>query len=142
MVKFVLDCSIAANWFVHNINPEPDEYSKKVLFSLNSSSNVNAIVPHLWSYELMNVMSLLEKNNICWQKILNFLNLVETYAIQLNEDFALFPRELLELASQYQLTGYDAAYLHLALHKGLPIATRDKKLMKAMQKAKISLLEA
>lgn len=35
------------------------------------------------------------------------------------------------LARQEGLTGYDAAYLELAMREGLPIATRDQQLREA-----------
>jgi predicted nucleic acid-binding protein len=41
----------------------------------------------------------------------------------------------LALAENFRLTIYDATYLELALRKGLPLATLDGALRKAMQQA-------
>jgi len=45
-----------------------------------------------------------------------------------------------QLAEQHKLTAYDATYLELALRRGLPLATRDKPLAAAAQKAGVELL--
>jgi predicted nucleic acid-binding protein len=45
-----------------------------------------------------------------------------------------------ELALAYSLTAYDAAYLELALRKGLAIATFDQRLKQAAQKAGLSTI--
>ena len=46
------------------------------------------------------------------------------------------------LAEQYALTAYDAAYLDLALRKGVPLATHDKALKAAAAKAGVKLAAA
>ena len=40
----------------------------------------------------------------------------------------------LQLARRYNLSAYDAAYLELALREGLPLATLDDGLLKAIEK--------
>jgi predicted nucleic acid-binding protein len=42
---------------------------------------------------------------------------------------------------KYGLTGYDAAYLELALRKGLPLASLDKDLNKAALRAGVALVQ-
>jgi predicted nucleic acid-binding protein len=49
--------------------------------------------------------------------------------------------DILPLARQYQLTSYDASYLELAIHKGLPIASLDKALIKAAQDIEIKVID-
>ncbi|WCR57254.1 MAG: hypothetical protein PG979_001311 [Rickettsia asembonensis] len=46
----------------------------------------------------------------------------------------------MDLALQYGLTLYDASYLELALHCGLPIATLDKSLKQPSKAAGIVVL--
>jgi len=46
------------------------------------------------------------------------------------------------VAEQYGLTVYDAAYLDLALRKGLPLASNDKLLRAAARMAGVALLPA
>lgn len=45
-----------------------------------------------------------------------------------------------DLASEYTLTAYDAAYLSTAVTFGLPLATRDKALIRAAEDAAVSLV--
>ena len=40
-------------------------------------------------------------------------------------------KDLLALARAHDLSSYDASYLDLAMKKGLPLATLDKKLKRA-----------
>jgi len=45
------------------------------------------------------------------------------------------------LALEQELTVYDAAYLELALRLGLPMATKDKALKRAMANSCVKLVE-
>jgi len=45
----------------------------------------------------------------------------------------------INIARQFNLSGYDATYLELALREGLPLATLDKDLAKAAKKAGVLL---
>ena len=47
------------------------------------------------------------------------------------------PHVIVSSAREYGLTGYDAAYLALALQSGFPIATADERLRKAARAAKV-----
>jgi predicted nucleic acid-binding protein len=44
-------------------------------------------------------------------------------------------------ARQFQITVYNAVYLDLAMRKGMPIASLDKRLGAAASAAKVPLLE-
>ncbi|MFM7453912.1 MAG: type II toxin-antitoxin system VapC family toxin, partial [Cyanobium sp.] len=48
--------------------------------------------------------------------------------------------DVLSLAAQHRLTSYDAAYLELAMRKGLPLAMRDKALQEAARLEGVALL--
>ena len=50
--------------------------------------------------------------------------------------------ETLNLARVHQLTAYDAAYLELAMRRGLPLATTDAKLKLAAQAVGVPLFDA
>jgi len=49
--------------------------------------------------------------------------------------------DVANVANTYSLTGYDAAYLELAIRKKLPIATLDEELQKAAMLANVELLK-
>jgi len=48
--------------------------------------------------------------------------------------------DALALAAQYGLTTYDAAYLELAIRRGLPLATLDARLVSAAQPEGVTLV--
>lgn len=48
---------------------------------------------------------------------------------------------LLWIGATHKLSAYDTAYLHLAMDRGWPLATRDKKLMTAAKSAGVGLYE-
>jgi len=48
----------------------------------------------------------------------------------------------LALARRYGLSSYDASYLELALRRSLPLASLDKDLMKAAQRAGVKRFPA
>jgi hypothetical protein len=50
--------------------------------------------------------------------------------------------KLPSLALQHELTAYDAAYLEVALRLGLPMATKDKALKRAMANAGVTLVQS
>jgi predicted nucleic acid-binding protein len=47
-----------------------------------------------------------------------------------------------DLADRYALTNYDAAYLDLAIHRTIPLATTDAALQRAARMAGIDLVKA
>jgi predicted nucleic acid-binding protein len=47
------------------------------------------------------------------------------------------PHDVMAIAEQHQLTGYDAAYLALALERQIPLVTADMALRKAAAAAKV-----
>jgi predicted nucleic acid-binding protein len=49
-------------------------------------------------------------------------------------------KDVLALCQRRGLTVYDAAYLELAMRRGLPLATQDSDLLKASQAEGVSLV--
>jgi predicted nucleic acid-binding protein len=98
-------------------------------------------VPNLWHLEAVNVLLGAEKMGD------TSLGEVERFIAQL-EDLPLYVDSLtanqsfsrtMALARAYKLSSYDAAYLELALRKGLSIATLDKGIVKAAKKADVGI---
>jgi predicted nucleic acid-binding protein len=48
-------------------------------------------------------------------------------------------KDILNLARDHNLSSYDASYLDLAIKKGLPLATLDKKMRKAAKSMNVEL---
>ena len=69
-----------------------------------------------------------------------FLSLLSVLPIQVTgvADMSI-PADLLSLARRHDLSAYDADYLRLAIHGGMPIATQDNKLVKAASECGVEL---
>ena len=137
-VGFVLDNSIVMAW---SFADETDAYADAVLDGLTTS---RAIVPVLWPLEVANALLMGERRKrsteaetIKWTGILSSLPIVVD-----SETNAHAWRDTLSLARGHNLTTYDAAYLELAIRRGLPLATIDGKLKLAAKAVGVATFEA
>jgi predicted nucleic acid-binding protein len=126
----VVDSSIALTWcFEDEASPETDDLFGRV-------RDDGAIVPGLWHLELSNVLLLAEKHGrISRTDIALRLELIADLPISVDQETAPRSwREILTLARAEALTTYDAAYLELAVRRGLPLMTRDRELADAAKR--------
>jgi len=129
----VLDCSVTMSWFFAD---EADAYSDRVLASLKDGE---AFVPSVWPLEVANAFLVAEKRKrITRAKVIHDLNLLKALRIKVSMQSPI--AEIYSLARQSRLSSYDASYLELAMRLGLPLATKDKKLIQAAKKLGVSLL--
>ncbi len=134
---FVLDNSVVMRWLSQE---STHDYADKILSLLNGKSQ--AIVPVLWRYEFISVLLKLQKTGVIsseqaelFVEEINNLDFIVDYE---GIDFIL--NDVRYLAKKHSLTGYDAAYLELAIRKQIPLATLDMDLRKAASFAKIELI--
>jgi len=109
---------------------------------LDHMQDAGAQVPSLWHLEAANVMvKSLRLGKITQAQASTFVALLEALDIGTDGETSLRAlHDTLDLARRYSLSAYDAAYLELALRKGLPLATLDTALSAAAQQAGVSLL--
>lgn len=136
MSEFVLDCSVAVAWFFEDeANPETDALLDRTMES-------GALVPGLWRLEIGNVLSKAERRRrIDPSKVASYVDVLAELPIATDtetEERAL--RETLALARQENLTTYDAAYLEVAMRRGVPLATLDKALIRAARRVGVATL--
>ena len=132
MKEFVLDCSATLPWvFASEATAETD-----ALLDVLAAGG-KAWVPALWHLELGNVLLHAQrKRRIDKAGIEKFLSALDVYDIEVDpETMTVAWSRTLALAESYVLSVYDAAYLELALRRGLPLASLDDSLRRAMQKA-------
>jgi len=132
----VLDCSVAVSWcFEDEASPETDALLERV-------RDEGALVPALWHLELGNVLIQAERRKrLSAADTTTRLELIADMPIVTDEETsARALREVLTLARAEALTTYDAAYLELAMRKGLPLATRDRALARAAKRAGVASL--
>ena len=138
MSAFVLDCSIAMAWlFEDQADAETDH-----LLKMLRDNGGDAIVPSLWRLELGNALTQAERHGkTTAAQVATALELVRNLPIitDAETDSRAFS-EILSLARATSLTTYDAAYLELAMRRGLPLATRDKALIRAAHKVTVETL--
>ena len=121
---FVLDCSLTVAWFFED---EADDYAQAVEDSLSAAG---AVVPALWPLEVANALVTGERRKRAMEaKVTTFLGLLKSLPIDIDDETANHVwQESIHLARMHQLSVNDAAYLELALRRGLPLATLDEKL--------------
>lgn len=135
MSSFVLDCSVTMAWCF------ADEENDNAKRTLNCLKQTKAVVPNIWALEVNNVLRVAErKKRITVTQSNTFIHLLNALPIEmdkgLNEHPSLY---LLDIARQFDLSVYDAAYLELALRHSIPLASFDQLLCGAAKKANIAL---
>jgi len=136
MTGFVLDCSIAVAWCFE------DEASISTDALLERLLDDSAVVPSLWHLELGNVLLQAERRGrISAGDATARLELLSSLPILTDEETTSRAlREILTLARAEKLTTYDAAYLELAMRRGLPLATKDRDLIDAAKRTGVVTL--
>jgi predicted nucleic acid-binding protein len=135
-MSLVLDSSVTIAWI------DPAETTNAVRSVFDRIALTSAWVPGLWRLEVANVLEMRARrgrNNALFRD--------ETLA-----DLAILPIQFdlethdrawgatARLAARHRLTIYDAAYLELALRRGLPLATLDGELRDAANTEQVELL--
>jgi predicted nucleic acid-binding protein len=136
--RFVVDNSVVMAWCFRD---QADSYADAVLGSLIAAE---ACVPSIWSLEVVNALLTAERKKLIRQAdSVRFLSLLSQLPISVeNENLENAMKELLGLARAHRLSSYDAAYLDLAMRKGLPLATLDNKLRQSASSAHVPLWTA
>ncbi len=138
-MSLVLDNSVAMLWLLPQSNPAGMALADKVLTQLQ---NDGAMAPSLWTLEAANVIAKCQRlGKITQAQASAFVALLEGLGIAI--DTSTSQRALhdtLDLARQFRLSAYDAAYLELALREQLPLATLDDALQNAAREAGVALI--
>ena len=134
---FVVDNSIVMTWCFRD---ETNPYADAILDKLTEAE---ALVPAIWSLEVVNVLLAAERHQRLGQTdSVRFLALLAQLPITVeHRPMAEKMGEILTLGRATHLSSYDASYLELAMRHGLPIATLDQKLLAAARQVAVPLLE-
>ena len=127
--SFVVDASLSAAWLL------PDEATRDSEAALQATVERDVWVPALWLLEISNLLL-----NAQRRKRIDAAKRIELAAaagaLRLKVDREPVPIARLDsLAARHGLSAYDAAYLELALRRGLPLASVDRALVAAMKQA-------
>jgi predicted nucleic acid-binding protein len=131
----IIDCSMTMAWYFKD---EATSYTNAIRASLVTE---RAVVPALWPLEVANVLLMAERrkrsNHTRATKWLRYLSALPI-AVDPETPFRAFDH-ILNLARPQKLTTYDAAYLELAVRRGVPLATLDSDLKKAAKAVGVEL---
>ncbi len=126
-MSFVIDNSVALAWCFE------DEQTAGVMAILDRTAEAGAFAPQLWPVEALNGLLTAERrgriDRDTRRRLAGFL---QALPISIDDETAnKIWSATADLAEQHQLTAYDAAYLELAVRRGVPLATSDTALMAA-----------
>ncbi|RLQ21213.1 PIN domain-containing protein [Seongchinamella sediminis] len=138
MTAFVLDNSVSMRWLLASEKSLDQRYAERVLKSL---AEAGAVVPNLWHLEAANVLlGALSRKTLEVADVDRFTTQLESLPITTDTSTARQAfGHTMSLAKAYRLSSYDAAYLELAVRKGLPLATLDKAMRKAAKQSNVDI---
>jgi len=137
MSGFIPDASATLPWCFED---EATPWTESLLNRLADGERI--VVPAHWPLEVTNGLLMAgRRGRVPPEKVRRFIEDLQALSIQVEPPLSpIFWPRVLELAEQYRLTAYDAAYLELAQRTGLPLATLDKELQTAAGVAGAPLL--
>lgn len=123
----VLDSSVTLVW---SLSDELSDYADGVFDALRTR---RAIAPPIWALEVANGLLMAERRSRSMQaETSEIVAVLRSLPIGLDgETSERALGDVLALARQQGLTAYDAAYLELAMRRGLPLASVDDRLRAA-----------
>jgi len=128
----VLDASLALEWFT--VGATPESRAKRALLDERV-----ALVPHLWRFEIMNVLSLWQRRKVTSRAQATAI-LQDLMALPFAVVDEGAPEMIVSLAVSHGLSAYDAAYLQVAILSEQPLATLDRQLLKAAKSVGVECL--
>lgn len=122
--RFVLDCSVVMAWC---FDDEATPYTDSVRDGLVDHQ---AIVPSIWPLEVANATIVGERRKRRDEaRSGRFFVLLEALPITIDDETSSRAfGAIVRVARAHQLSAYDAAYLELAIRRGLPLACLAGKL--------------
>jgi predicted nucleic acid-binding protein len=138
MQGFVADASATLPWCFED---ESTPATEALLERLRSGES--AIVPAHWPTEVMNgIIVAVRRGRVGPETVARFARDLGALPIRIEPPTTPLNWDaIMRVASDYDLTVYDAAYLELAERIGLPLASLDRDLRRAALAAGVVLLE-
>jgi len=132
----VIDASVVLSWcFQDEATAATDALVLRV-------RGEGAIVPAHWSLEVLNALLIAERRGrIARSEATAHVRTIGDLGVEIDEETVRrWSRDTLALARAERLSVYDAAYLELALRRGLSLATLDKALAKAARRSGVGVV--
>ncbi len=134
---FVADASVGVAWAVSS-----QSSPAATLLLEEVAAGKPFVVPGLWMFEVANaLLALMRRKKIQAEQASRARGaLIRLQPVVDDDGPRLALHRIWEVADEFSLSIYDAAYLELAHRKGLPLASRDTALRKAAVKSGIPVL--
>ncbi len=138
-MTLVLDASAALAWAFERTDPAEAAQARALLGRLATEE---AIVPELWHLEVLNALVVANRRGaIGMAKASDFLERLDALPIRTHPvSLSARKEQLFGLAREHELTAYDAAYLDLAIRTHCTLATFDRRLASACDRAGVPRL--
>jgi predicted nucleic acid-binding protein len=136
--QFVLDASFALSWVIET-ERTPSLYG---YYQALGRKAMEAVVPAIWPTEVANVLLTLERQRkLSAVQILDWIGAFEQLPIDVRPpSIEQSLGGVRAFAQSWNLTGYDAEYLYLAMRDNIPLATRDKQLLSVAPRVGVKLV--
>jgi predicted nucleic acid-binding protein len=129
----VVDCSTVLAWAFD------DELSEKADRAMMLAAERGMVAPPIWWYEVRNTLVVAERRRrLDATRARAVLEALEELHPVFDFDHA--DDAIISLANVHGLTIYDAAYLEVAQRRGLPLATLDKRLLRAAKTVRVEVV--
>lgn len=120
----VVDNSVVVAWYVES---QATAYTRRVR---KRAEREGLLAPQLWPVEFASVLRGLERRKLATPHDVDRIA-ASVLALEIALDPAAPLRELIALSRRFDISCYDAAYLELAMRRGVALATRDSTLARA-----------
>ncbi len=136
MKGYVIDASAMGPLII------PDEYDELISILPQILASDDALVPQHWRLEVANLARMAVRKKRLTEKLLvEAFNTLSIFDIVLDPHTDTYAWDKsLRLATQYDLSAYDAAYLELAIRSKRIFVTKDKALIRAAHSEKVETL--
>ena len=136
-MMFVLDCSMAMAFVLRD---ESTADTDAILDMLGQGSS--AVVPALWRWEVANVLLVAQRRGrVASTDAHRHMAQLKGLPIEVDETACEESwSAAYALGQKHSLSSYDAAYLEVAIRRGIPLASLDRELRTAAKAEKVQLL--
>jgi predicted nucleic acid-binding protein len=135
--EFVADSSVGISWTVLS------QATSRTADLLQQVRNGRPfVVPGLWCIEMSNALLRLKRRRRLPPDLYELArHMLSELAPEVDTEAPrLASGRIADLAGRYALSVYDCVYLELAVRRGIPLATRDRRLAKAAQAQGVALV--
>ena len=134
--SFVADASVAIAW----IHPaQSTRETEAMLDGLGGGDSL--VVPALWPLEVANALTVLRRRRkLTREEVRSAIEIIRELPVIIDhEAAALAFTRLVGLASELEVTVYDASYIELATRRRLPLASNDARMKQAAIRSGVAL---